>query len=81
MDTSFYTPIDYNRAGTALVEIVTEPDFKNAAEVRTFLSKLASTLEHLGVCNTKLEGSVRCDANISIGSGKAGRNQKCRLVS
>jgi aspartyl-tRNA(Asn)/glutamyl-tRNA(Gln) amidotransferase subunit B len=70
MDTSFYTLIDYNRAGTALVEIVTEPDFKDAAEVRTFLNKLTSILEHLGVCNTKLEGSVRCDANISIGSGK-----------
>jgi aspartyl-tRNA(Asn)/glutamyl-tRNA(Gln) amidotransferase subunit B len=70
MDTSFYTLIDYNRAGTALVEIVTEPDFKDAADVRTFLNKLTSILEHLGVCNTKLEGSVRCDANISIGSGK-----------
>ena len=39
MDTSFYTLIDYNRAGTALVEIVTEPDFKDAADVRTFLNK------------------------------------------
>ena len=70
MDTSFYTLIDYNRAGTALVEIVTEPDFNDAADVRTFLNKLTSIMEHLGVCNTKLEGSVRCDANISIGSGK-----------
>ncbi|MFZ0327385.1 MAG: Asp-tRNA(Asn)/Glu-tRNA(Gln) amidotransferase subunit GatB [Nitrososphaeraceae archaeon] len=70
MDTSSYTLIDYNRAGTALVEIVTEPDFKSAAEVRAFLNKLTSILEHLGVCNTKLEGSVRCDANISISDGK-----------
>ena len=70
MDTSSYTLIDYNRAGTALVEIVTEPDFKDAADVRSFLNKLTSILDHLGVCNTKLEGSVRCDANISIGNGK-----------
>jgi len=70
METSFYTLVDYNRAGTALVEIVTEPDFKDAATVRAFLNKLTSILEHLGVCNTKLEGSVRCDANISIDNGK-----------
>ncbi|HEY7081821.1 MAG TPA: Asp-tRNA(Asn)/Glu-tRNA(Gln) amidotransferase subunit GatB [Nitrososphaeraceae archaeon] len=70
MDTSFYTLVDYNRAGTALVEIVTEPDFKDAVTVRAFLNKLTSILEHLGVCNTKLEGSVRCDANISIDNGK-----------
>ena len=62
--------IDYNRAGVALVEIVTEPDFVDPKEVRIFLNKMTSILEHLNVCNTNLEGSLRCDANISIGNGK-----------
>ena len=62
--------IDYNRAGVALVEIVTEPDFIHPKDVRIFLNKMTSILEHLMVCNTNLEGSVRCDANISIGNGK-----------
>jgi aspartyl-tRNA(Asn)/glutamyl-tRNA(Gln) amidotransferase subunit B len=62
--------IDYNRAGVALVEIVTEPDFNDPKDVRTFLNKMTSILEHLNVCNTNLEGSLRCDANISIGNGK-----------
>ena len=66
MNTSFYTLIDYNRAGVPLVEIVTEPDFTDPKDVRIFLSKITSILEHLGVCNTKLEGSVRCDANVSV---------------
>jgi aspartyl-tRNA(Asn)/glutamyl-tRNA(Gln) amidotransferase subunit B len=62
--------IDYNRAGVALVEIVTEPDFTDPKDVRIFLNKMTSILEHLTVCNTNLEGSLRCDANISIGNGK-----------
>src|ERR671931_1294258 len=65
-NTSFYTLIDYNRAGVPLVEIVTEPDFTDPKDVRVFLNKITSILEHLGVCNTKLEGSVRCDANVSV---------------
>src|SRR5918996_1347949 len=52
------------------VEIVTEPDFTHPKDVRIFLNKMTSILEHLTVCNTNLEGSVRCDANISIGNGK-----------
>lgn len=70
METSLYTLVDYNRAGVALVEIVTEPDFTDPKHVRIFLNKLASTLEHLGVCDTKLDGAVRCDANVSLDKGK-----------
>jgi aspartyl-tRNA(Asn)/glutamyl-tRNA(Gln) amidotransferase subunit B len=70
MDNSFYTLIDYNRAGVPLVEVVTEPDFTTPKDVRIFLNKLTSIVEHLEVCDTKLEGSVRCDANISVGEGK-----------
>ncbi|MDQ4023227.1 MAG: Asp-tRNA(Asn)/Glu-tRNA(Gln) amidotransferase subunit GatB [Thermoproteota archaeon] len=65
-DTNFYTLIDYNRAGVSLIEIVTEPDFTDPKDVRIFLNKISSIIEHLGVCDTKLEGSVRCDANVSI---------------
>src|SRR5919109_396022 len=61
--------IDYNRAGVALIEIVTEPDFTGPKEVRQFLNKLSLTLEHLGVCDTLLEGSVRCDVNVSMNGG------------
>ena len=70
INNSFYTLIDYNRAGISLVEVVTEPDFTDPKDVRIFLNKITSIVEHLGVCNTKLEGSVRCDANISIQDGK-----------
>jgi aspartyl-tRNA(Asn)/glutamyl-tRNA(Gln) amidotransferase subunit B len=69
METSLYALIDYNRAGVPLVEIVTEPDFAEPKDVRMFLDKITSIVEHLGVCDTKLEGSVRCDANVSVGGG------------
>ena len=61
--------LDYNRAGVALIEIVTEPDFTSPKEVRQFLNKLSLTLEHIGVCDTLLEGSVRCDVNVSMEGG------------
>lgn len=65
-----YVLIDYNRAGIPLLEIVTEPDFENTAQVREFLSKLSSILEHLEVFNSSREGSLRVDANISIEGGE-----------
>ena len=61
--------IDYNRAGVALIEIVTKPDFTGPKEVRQFLNKLSLTLEHIGVCDTLLDGSVRCDVNVSMEGG------------
>jgi len=67
--TSPYTLVDYNRAGIALLEIVTEPDMETPAEAKLFLQKLRSILEHLGVCDCSLEGAVRTDANISIAGG------------
>jgi aspartyl-tRNA(Asn)/glutamyl-tRNA(Gln) amidotransferase subunit B len=69
MDTSVYALIDYNRAGVPLVEMVTEPDFADPKDVRVFLDKITSIIEHLGVCDTKLEGAVRCDANVSVDGG------------
>jgi aspartyl-tRNA(Asn)/glutamyl-tRNA(Gln) amidotransferase subunit B len=70
MDNSFYTLIDYNRAGVSLVEIVTEPDFTTPKDVRIFLNKITSIVEHLRICDTRLEGAVRCDVNVSIGEGR-----------
>jgi aspartyl-tRNA(Asn)/glutamyl-tRNA(Gln) amidotransferase subunit B len=65
-----YCLIDYNRAGVALVEIVTEPDFSNAADVRLFLNKITNIFEYLGVSDPNLDGAVRCDVNVSIKGGK-----------
>lgn len=62
--------VDYNRAGIPLLEIVTEPDFESTKEVREFLSKLSSILEHLEVFNPSKEASLRVDANISLEGGE-----------
>ena len=61
------TAVDLNRAGTPLVEIVTEPDLRSPAEARAFLTQLKRALEYLEVsdCNME-EGSLRVDANVSI---------------
>jgi len=66
IDTAEYTLIDYNRAGTPLLEIVTEPDFRDADEVRAFLAKLEEVLEYLGVFDASRDGSLRVDANLSV---------------
>lgn len=61
-----YSAIDYNRAGTALIEIVTEPDLHNAEEVSAYLTELRKILRYLEVCDGNMEeGSLRCDVNIS----------------
>ena len=69
IDTSPYTLVDYNRAGITLLEVVTEPDLDSPKEARVFLQKLRSIFEHLGIFSGRLEGSMRCDANISIKGG------------
>ena len=63
------TLVDYNRAGTPLVEIVTEPDFDNPRQVRIFLNVLSDLLENLDVADPSLEGAMRADANVSIEGG------------
>ncbi len=63
------TLVDYNRAGTPLVEIVTEPDFETPKQVRLFLNLLADLVENLGVSDPSLEGALRVDGNISIDKG------------
>ena len=63
------TLVDYNRAGTPLVEIVTDPDFENPRQVRIFLNILSDLLENLGVEEPGLEGAMRADGNVSIEGG------------
>jgi len=59
--------VDFNRAGTPLVEIVTEPDLRSAARAREWLTLLRTTLRQLGVSDVDMsQGSLRCDANISV---------------
>ncbi|MBI4010053.1 MAG: Asp-tRNA(Asn)/Glu-tRNA(Gln) amidotransferase subunit GatB [Candidatus Aenigmarchaeota archaeon] len=65
-----YVLADYNRSGAPMVEIVTEPDFIDTKEVREFLSKLTSILEHLEVFDASKEGSMRADANVSLEGGE-----------
>lgn len=64
------TLVDYNRAGTPLVEIVTEPDFENPKQVRAFLNILVDLLENLSVSDHTLEGALRADGNVSVEGGK-----------
>ncbi|MGI8749094.1 MAG: Asp-tRNA(Asn)/Glu-tRNA(Gln) amidotransferase subunit GatB [Thermoleophilaceae bacterium] len=59
--------VDFNRGGTPLVEIVTEPDVRSAAQASEWLRLLRVTLRQLGVSDVNMEeGSLRCDANVSI---------------
>lgn len=70
------TYIDLNRAGVALMEIVSEPDLRSSAEAAEFMKKLRQILRYVGSCDGDMEkGSLRCDANVSVrpkGSNKLG---------
>ena len=59
--------VDFNRAGTPLAEIVSEPDIRSAEQAREWLTLLRVTLRQLGVSDVNMEeGSLRCDANVSV---------------
>ncbi len=59
--------IDYNRCGTPLIELVTEPDLRTPEEARLFMEKLRQTFVTLGISDCSLEnGSMRCDGNVSV---------------
>ena len=67
ISTSDSSAVDYNRAGVPLIEIVSEPDMRSAAEARAYMENLKAILEYTEVCDCKMqEGSLRCDANVSI---------------
>lgn len=61
------TCIDYNRAGTPLIEIVSEPDLRSGEEAHAYLTEIRKIVRYLGICDGNMEeGSLRCDANISV---------------
>jgi aspartyl-tRNA(Asn)/glutamyl-tRNA(Gln) amidotransferase subunit B len=62
-----YSCIDYNRAGVPLIEIVSEPDMRSGEEAYAFVTELRKLVRYLGICDGNMEeGSMRCDANISV---------------
>lgn len=80
-----YSFVDLNRAGTPLIEIVSEPDIRTAEEARVYMQELRNILRYLGVCDGNLEeGSLRCDANVSIrpiGSDKLGTKAEIKNMN
>ena len=61
------TGIDLNRAGTPLIEIVSEPDLRSAKEAVAYMKKVHTLVRYLGICDGNMqEGSFRCDANVSV---------------
>ncbi|HWU69256.1 MAG TPA: Asp-tRNA(Asn)/Glu-tRNA(Gln) amidotransferase subunit GatB, partial [Stenotrophobium sp.] len=79
------TGIDLNRAGTPLIEIVSEPDIRSSAEAVAYLKKLHQLVVYLGVCDGNMqEGSFRCDANVSVrrkGESKFGTRTETKNVN
>ena len=73
--------VDFNRCGTPLVEIVTEPDLRSPEQAVAFLGLLKNTLQTIGVSDCDMEkGSLRCDANVSVRRrGEAGFGTKTEL--
>lgn len=82
---SSYSLVDLNRAGTPLLEIVSEPDMRSSEEARNYMEELRNIVRYIGVCDGNLEeGSMRCDANISImpkGSTKFGTRAEIKNVN
>jgi aspartyl-tRNA(Asn)/glutamyl-tRNA(Gln) amidotransferase subunit B len=84
-DSDGRTYVDYNRSGVPLIEIVSEPDMRSAAEAAEFFSRLRDTLVWLGVNDGNMEeGSLRCDANVSVrpaGQEKFGTKAEVKNVN
>ena len=68
--TGGYTLVDYNRAGTPLIEVVTEPDFTSPEEARLYLQKIGQIFDYLGIYDFASEASLKSDGNLSIDGGK-----------
>jgi len=67
LDTSRSSLVDLNRAGIPLMEIVSEPDIRSPEEAKAYMQTLRDTVVYLGICDGNMEeGSLRCDANISV---------------
>lgn len=70
LETASHVLVDYNRAGTPLAEIVTEPDIKSPKEARAFLENISTILEYLKVYDQSKGATLRVDANISVDGGE-----------
>lgn len=74
------TLIDFNRAGTPLIEIVSEPDMSSGKEAAAYVETLRQTLLYIGVSDVKMEeGSMRCDVNISLNKPNEGYGTKTEI--
>jgi len=77
--------VDFNRGGTPLAEIVTEPDLRSAEEAREWLNLLRTTMRAIGVSDVNMEeGSLRCDANVSVrpvGSNELGTKTELKNMN
>src|SRR5438477_8793886 len=75
------TGIDLNRAGTPLLEIVSEPDLRSAAEAVSYAKRLHALVKWIGICDGNMqEGSFRCDANVSVrAQGAAKLGTRCEI--
>ena len=63
----FHTLIDLNRAGVPLIEIVSEPDIRNSEEAYQYIQEIRKLVRYIGICDGNMEeGSLRCDANVSV---------------
>ena len=72
--------IDLNRAGTPLLEIVSEPDLRSAREAVTYLKQIHTLVRYLEICDGNMqEGSFRCDANVSVRRRGAGLGTRCEI--
>jgi aspartyl-tRNA(Asn)/glutamyl-tRNA(Gln) amidotransferase subunit B len=72
--------IDLNRAGVALMEIVSEPDMRSSEEAAAYLKKLRSILRYLGTCDGNMEeGSMRCDVNVSVRKPGGELGTRCEI--
>jgi aspartyl-tRNA(Asn)/glutamyl-tRNA(Gln) amidotransferase subunit B len=75
-----YSHIDLNRSGVALMEIVSKPDIRSPEEAGAYLTKLRAIVRYLGTCDGNMnEGSMRCDANVSVRRPGEGFGTRCEI--
>ena len=84
-DSGLSTSIDLNRCGVPLIEIVSDPDMSSANEAYLYLSRIKQIVQYLGICDGNMEeGSLRCDANISVrlrGENKLGTKTEVKNMN
>jgi len=74
------TYVDLNRSGVTLMEIVSEPDMRSSAEAAAYVTKLRTIMRYLGTCDGNMEeGSLRCDANVSVRKPGEARGKRCEI--